>query len=82
MLFFVAFEFTFEAVLQISLRLLVSSDSLRVMKFGENDIGNSDGEGIGDNTIIMMMVIMTIMVMMMVVMKEVMMKLYIIRKSN
>ena len=82
MLFFVAFEFTFEAVLQISLRLLVSSDSLRVMKYGENDICNNDGEGIGDNTIIMMMVIMTIMVMMMVVMKEVMMKLYIIRKSN
>ena len=52
------------------------------MKYGENDIGNNDGEGIGDNTIIMMMVIMTIMVMMMVVMKEVMMKLYIIRKSN
>ena len=66
----------------MSLRLLVSSDSLRVMKYGENDIGNNDGEGIGDNTIIMMMVIMTIMVMMMVVMKEVMMKLYIIRKSN
>ena len=82
MLFFVAFEFTFEAVLQISLRLLASSGSLRVMKYGENDIGNNDGEGIGDNTIIMMMVIMTIMVMMMVVMKEVMMKLYIIRKSN
>ena len=82
MLFFVAFEFTFEAVLQISLRLLVSSDSLRVMKYGENDIGNNDGEGIGDNKIIMMMVIMTIMVMMIVVMKEVMMKLYIIRKSN
>ena len=52
------------------------------MKYGEKDIGNNDGEGIGDNTIIMMMVIMTIMVMMMVVMKEVMMKLYIIRKSN
>ena len=52
------------------------------MKYGENGIGNNDGEGIGDNTIIMMMVIMTIMVMMMVVMKEVMMKLYIIRKSN
>ena len=82
MLFFVAFEFTFQAVLQISLRLLVSSDSLRVMKYGENDIGNNDDEGIGDNTIIMMMVIMTIMVMMMVVMKEVTMKLYIIRKSS
>ena len=48
------------------------------MKYGENDIGNNDGEGIGDNTIIMMMVIMTIMVMMMVVMREVMMRPYII----
>ena len=83
MIFFATIEFTFEAVLQIrSLRLLASSGSLRVMKYGEKDIGNNDGEGIGDNTIIMMMVIMTIMVMMMVVMKEVMMKLYIIRKSN
>ena len=79
MLFFVAFEFTFEAVLQISLRLLASSGSLRVMKYGVNDIGNNDGEGIGDNTIIMMMVIMKMMVMMMVVMREVMMRLYIIK---
>ena len=80
MLFFVAFEFTFEAVLQISLRLLASSGSLRVMKYGVNDIGNNDGEGIGDNTIIMMMVIMKMMVMMMVVMREVMMRLYIVSK--
>ena len=49
------------------------------MKYGENDIGNNDGEGIGDNTTIMMMVIM-IMMMMMVVMKEVMMRLHIISK--
>ena len=63
----------------MSLRLLVSSDSLRVMKYGENDIGSNDGEGIGDNTIIMMMVIMTIMVMMIVVMKEVIM--YVFRNA-
>ena len=44
----------------------------------QKDIGNNDGEGIGDNTIIMMMVIMKMMVMMMVVMREVMMRLYII----
>ena len=65
----------------MSLRLLASSGSLRVMiKYGENDIGNNDVEGIGDNTIIMMMVIMKMMVMMMVVMREVMMRLYIISK--
>ena len=76
LLFFAAFEFTFEAVLQIrSLRLLASSGSLRVMKYGENDIGNNDGEGIGDNTIMMMIVVMKIMVMMMVVVKDVMMRL-------
>ena len=80
MIFFATIEFTFEAVLQIrSLRLLVSSGSLRVMKYGEKDIGNNDGEGIGDNTIIMMMVFMKMMVMMMVVMREVMMRLYIIK---
>ena len=44
----------------------------------KTNIGNNDGEGIGDNTIIMMMVIMKMMVMMMVVMREVMMRLYII----
>ena len=81
MIFFATIEFTFEAVLQIrSLRLLASSGSLRVMKYGEKDIGNNDGEGIGDNTIIMMMVFMKMMVMMMVVMREVMMRLYIISK--
>ena len=80
MIFFATIEFTFEAVLQIrSLRLLASSGSLRVMKYGEKDIGNNDGEGIGDNTIIMMMVFMKMMVMMMVVMREVMMRLYIIK---
>ena len=80
MIFFATIEFTFEAVLQIrSLRLLASSGSLRVMKYGEKDIGNNDGEGIGDNTIIMMMVLMKMMVMMMVVMREVMMRLYIIK---
>ena len=52
------------------------------MKYGENDIGNNDGEGIGDNTIIVMMVIMKMMVMMMVVMREVMMRLYTLVKSN
>ena len=63
----------------MSLRLLASSGSLRVMiKYGENDIGNNDVDG--DNTIIMMMVIMKMMVMMMVVMREVMMRLYIISK--
>ena len=80
MIFFATIEFTFEAVLQIrSLRLLASSGSLRVMKYGEKDIGNNDGEGIGDNTIIMMMVFMKMMVMMMVVMREVLMRLYIIK---
>ena len=83
MIFFATIEFTFEAVLQIrSLRLLASSGSLRVMKYGEKDIGNNDGEGIGDNTIIMMMVFMKMMVMMMVVMREVMMRLYTLVKSN